>query len=174
VTFLTPESGAGQKLAMAEYRFITIWRVTAPVREVYQAIYHSSAWPSWWKGIETVVALEPGDELGVGGLQRYTWRSRLPYRLTFDMRITRVVPVVALEGVASGDLEGTGRWEFSEDGPVTTICYKWFVRTNKHWMNWLAPIARPLFNWNHEMVMRDGAVGLARMLNARLLTVAHR
>ena len=159
---------------MAEYRFVTIWRVSAPVREVYQAIYHSSRWPSWWKGIETVVALEPGDELGVGSLQRYTWKSRLPYRLTFDMRITRVEPLIALEGVASGELAGMGRWEFSEEGPVTTVCYKWFVRTNKRWMNWLAPIARPLFKWNHDMVMRDGALGLARMLNARLITVAHR
>jgi len=159
---------------MAEYRFVTIWRVSAPFRGVYQATYHSARWANRWKGIETVVALEPGDELGVGSLQRYTWKSRLPYRLTFDMRITRVEPLIALEGVASGELAGMGRWEFSEEGPVTTVCYKWFVRTNKRWMNWLAPIARPLFKWNHDMVMRDGALGLARMLNARLITVAHR
>ncbi len=159
---------------MAEYRFVTIWRVTAPVRDVYRAIYHSSRWPSWWKGVAAVVALEPGDELGIGSVQRYTWKSRLPYRLTFDMRITRVEPFIALEGVASGELEGVGRWEFSEEGAVTTVRYQWFVRTNKRWMNWLAPIAHPLFKWNHDMVMRDGALGLARMLDARLLTDAHR
>lgn len=159
---------------MAEYKLVTIWRVHAPLREVYGAIYHSWGWPSWWKCVAAVIALEPGDELGVGSLQRYTWKSRLPYRLTFDMRITRVEPLVALEGVASGELEGVGRWEFSEEGPVTTVCYKWFVRTNKRWMTWLSPIARPLFKWNHDMVMRDGALGLARMLNARLVTVAHR
>lgn len=159
---------------MAEYRLVTIWRIHAPLREVYRAIYHSSGWPRWWKGVEAVVELEPGDELGVGSLQRFTWRSRLPYRLTFEMRITRVEPLVVLEGVAAGDLAGTGRWEFSEEGPVTTVCYKWFVCTNKCWMNWLAPVARPLFKWNHDMVMHDGALGLARLLNVQLVTVALR
>jgi hypothetical protein len=36
-------------------------------------------------------------------------------------------------------------------------------------MNWLAPLARPLFRWNHDAVMRAGGRGLAQLLNARLL-----
>jgi hypothetical protein len=57
--------------------------------------------------------LERGDARGVGCLLRYTWKSLLPYRLTFDMRITRVKPLAAIEAVASGELEGTGRWLIS-------------------------------------------------------------
>jgi hypothetical protein len=30
------------------------------------------------------------------------------------------------------------------------------VETNKAWMRWLRPVARPLFAWNHD---RDHAVG---------------
>ena len=33
----------------------------------------------------------------------------------------------------------------------------------------LAPLARPLFAWNHDYVMRNGGRGLARLLDARLL-----
>ena len=34
-----------------------------------------------------------------------------------------------------------------------------------------APLLRPVFAWNHDIVMRQGGEGLARLLGARL--VAH-
>jgi hypothetical protein len=36
-------------------------------------------------------------------------------------------------------------------------------------MNLLAPIARPVFGWNHDYVMRNGGEGLARLLGVPLL-----
>ena len=39
-------------------------------------------------------------------------------------------------------------------------------------MNLLAPLARPIFAWNHDFVMRNGADGLSRLLGARLLTAS--
>jgi hypothetical protein len=36
-------------------------------------------------------------------------------------------------------------------------------------MNLLAPIAKPVFAWNHDVVMRQGGEGLARRLGARLI-----
>ena len=38
------------------------------------------------------------------------------------------------------------------------------VRTTKRWMNLAAPIARPLFKWNHDIVMQQGGKGLACLL----------
>jgi hypothetical protein len=38
-------------------------------------------------------------------------------------------------------------------------------------MNLIGPVARPAFAWNHDLVMRQGAHGIARELGARL--VAH-
>ena len=156
------------------YEFVTVWRIAAPIDEVCIAISHSQHWPKWWRGAEKVMELERGDAHGVGCLLRYTWKSLLPYRLTFDIRITRVKPLAAIEAVASGELEGTGRWLFTADGDVTTIRYEWQVRTTKRWMNLVAPIARPLFKWNHDMVMQQGGKGLARLLNARLISMARR
>jgi len=71
-------------------------------------------------------------------------------------------------------VEGIGRWHFSNDGVVTVVCYEWHVRTNRCWINIIAPLARPLFKWNHDQVMRQEAEGLARLLNARLISLAHR
>jgi hypothetical protein len=36
-------------------------------------------------------------------------------------------------------------------------------------MNALAPVARPFFEWNHDVLMAEGGRGLARHLGAELL-----
>lgn len=146
-----------------------MWRIGAPIEAVWEAIYHGERWPSWWPGVERVVTLEAGDENGRGSVKRYTWKSALPYRLTLDMRTVKVERPTTLEAVASGELEGTGRWTLSGDQTATTVRYEWRVRTTERWMNLLAPLARPLFEWNHHVVMRRGGRGLARLLAARLL-----
>ena len=52
---------------------------------------------------------------------RYTWRSRLPYALDFEMTTTRVEKPHLLEGEAKGELAGVGRWRlFEEDGAAVT------------------------------------------------------
>jgi hypothetical protein len=37
--------------------------------------------------------------------------------------------------------------------------YEWNVRTTERWMNVVAPLARPVFAWNHDCLMRNGAPG---------------
>ena len=149
---------------MADYSFVTIWRFRSPLEPVWETVRRSEEWPAWWRGVERVERVEEGGPEGVGALMRYTWRSRLPYRLAFEMRLTRVEPLSAIEGEAVGELTGAGRWSFAHDAGVTRVRYDWDVRTTKRWMNLLAPVARPLFKWNHDAVMDWGADGLARRL----------
>ena len=73
-----------------------------------------------------------------------------------------------LEDHAEGELIGGGRWRLFE-GQGTACVYEWNVHTARGWMNRLAPVARPLFAWNHDIVMRQGAQGLSQLLNAPLL-----
>ena len=70
---------------MAEYAFVTTWRVPAPIEAVFDVIADSVRWPEWWKGVRQVQELEAGDATGLGNLRRYTFRSRLPYNLVLDM-----------------------------------------------------------------------------------------
>lgn len=158
---------------MAKFQFVTVWRIEAPLPRVCDAVSRCRYWPDWWRGVESVEEFDPGDAEGIGSLRRFTWRGRLPYRLTFDVRVTRIVPLTMLEGHASGEVEGIGRWRFSSEGDVTMVCYEWRIRTRRLWMNLIAPLARPLFKWNHDQVMRQGAEGMARLLNARLVSLVH-
>ena len=154
---------------MARYRFLTTWVLEASREDAFQAIWDSERWPSWWPGVEAVVEVEPGDEEGVGSLGRYVWKSRLPYRLEFEMRTTKVERPRLMEGRSVGELTGTGRWRLFEENGTTAVLYEWDVETTRAWMNWLAPLARPVFAWNHDAVMRWGGEGLARLLGTRLL-----
>ena len=93
---------------MTQYRFLTVWDVEAPIERVFEALLHSERWPDWWRGVARVEQLQTGDASGLGDVRRYTFRSRLPYALTFDMCSTLVDPPWRLSGDASGDLRGVG------------------------------------------------------------------
>jgi len=157
---------------MAAFQFISVWRIAAPLPRVCEAVSQCAEWPRWWRGVEKVEVCDVGNAEGLGSLRRFTWRGRLPYRLTFDVRVTRIVPLTLLEGRASGELEGIGRWSFSGDDDVTVVRYEWQVRTNRRFLNLIAALARPLIRWNHDQAMQLGAEGMARLLNARLLSSA--
>lgn len=155
----------GGELA-GEYFFRTTWLVQAAREDVFELLWDAEGWPQWWRGVESVEKLEQGDSEGVGSLSRYRWRSRLPYNLEFLMRISRVERPYLLAGEARGELEGTGLWRLFQEGETCAVVYDWKVRTTRPWMNLLAPLARPLFRWNHDVVMAWGQEGLARRLAA--------
>jgi hypothetical protein len=153
----------------ARYRFLTTWVLEAARADVWAEIHAVETWPSWWRGVEVVEKVAPGDAHGIGTVYRHRWRSRLPYTVEFELRTTRVERPFALEGVARGELEGTGRWRFYEEAGTTAVTYEWDVRTTRPWMNALAPVGRPVFAWSHDVVMRWGGECLARRLGTRLL-----
>src|SRR5450755_4058793 len=114
-------------ISRAEFRLLTIWRIEAPLDAVYSAIYNSLRWPDWWPGAQQVEQFDAGDAIGIDSVRRYCWLGPLPYRLVVDIRATRIETHVAIEGTASGDLEGTGRWEFSSQGETSIVRHEWHV-----------------------------------------------
>jgi len=145
---------------VAHYEFLTAWLLDAPIERVWDELFDVAAWPSWWKGVTEARELEPGDPDGVGKVFTISWRSFLPYDLTFVTTVTRVEKPGLMEGRAEGELTGMGRWRLFHHGGVTAVTYEWNVRTTKAWMNALAPVARPVFAFNHDYVMRRGGEGL--------------
>jgi uncharacterized protein YndB with AHSA1/START domain len=154
---------------VAHYEFLTSWCIDEPIERVFAVLNDSAAFPEWWEGVTAVEVLEPGEADGVGELARYSWRSVLPYTLRFDSRVTRVEPPHVIEGHATGELEGVGVWRLFAAPDNTAVLYSWRVRTTKPWMNIWGPLARPAFRWNHDRVMHQGGVGLAKRLGASLL-----
>lgn len=152
----------------ARYAFLTTWILDAPRDDVWEAIQDVEAWPEWWRGVERVEKLRDGDGRGLGSVYAHRWRSVLPYTVSFEMETVAIDRPLLLEGRATGELEGHGRWRLHE-GAATAVTYEWAVRTTRPWMNAIAPVGRPVFAWSHNVVMRWGGESLARRLGTRLL-----
>lgn len=150
------------------YSFVTSWKFESAIEPLWDIIYDFERWPEWWKAVKKVEILDNG-VAAIGKKVRYSWKSDLPYTLRFCLTSTHIDKYHLIEGVANGDLDGFGLWKFTEKGGITTITCSWDVNTNKKWMNIMAPILKPIFRWNHAIVMRWGAKGLAKKLNIPLL-----
>ncbi|HMT08716.1 MAG TPA: SRPBCC family protein [Pyrinomonadaceae bacterium] len=151
---------------MSVYSFVTNWSFDAMLERVWAEIEDADAWPDWWKGVLNVELLKDGDADGIGSIRRTTWKSALPYELTFDSEVVRIEKHELIEVRAFGQLEGRGLWSFSTDNGRTDVRYDWTVVTNKGWMNLLAPIAKPIFRWNHDVIMRWGEQGMRKRLSS--------
>jgi uncharacterized protein YndB with AHSA1/START domain len=159
-------------VAVARYELLSTWLLQAPRGAVWEAIEDASAWPSWWRGVVSAERVGDGDADGVGRRYRVRWRSAVPYAIGFEFEVLETEAPGYMTGRAVGELEGTGTWRLFEEHGVTAVTYDWRVRTTRAWMNLVAPLARPVFEWNHCWVMARGGEGLAQRLGVPLLGVA--
>jgi uncharacterized protein YndB with AHSA1/START domain len=154
----------------ADFELITDWHIGADIYAVWQALNHPDYWPRWWPYVRAVEKLRSGDAEGVGSLYNIEWTSKLPYDITFEVETVEVVRNERIRALARGQLNGQGLWELSPDESSTRVRYTWRVNLVQPWMRRMRFIAAPVFRWNHNGVMRAGAVGLARHLHAKLLS----
>ncbi|RKT46233.1 SRPBCC family protein [Thiocapsa rosea] len=50
---------------MADYHLLAIWRIEAPLEQVYLVIQNTLCWPEWWPGVQKVEQVEAGDADGI-------------------------------------------------------------------------------------------------------------
>lgn len=156
---------------MARYHFVTEFSVTAGREQVWEALRDPTDWPSWWRWLKRVEPLAVGGPDGLGDRYRYSFGTALPYTLSFAMTVQAVDRPRILVGEATGELEGSGHWLLEDVAGGTDVTYVWLVETTKRWMNLLAPIGRPAFSWNHDVLMRDFAKGVAHITTSELRSV---
>jgi hypothetical protein len=151
---------------MAAQRFdlTTDWHLPVPLEAVWEVLIRTEDWPSWWRAVKKVTLIAPGSPDGVGAVREFTWGTALPYTITFRMTATRVEPMKVIEGEARGELDGLGRWTLGEEEGGTHVHYDWQVDVTKPWQVALSPILRPVFAWNHVVVMGWGEEGIRRRL----------
>ncbi len=148
------------------FALTSVWHIDAPRLRVWQALREAEQWPRWWPYVLGVDEQIVGDAQGVGAINRFLWKGRVPYRFHLTLRVTEVVEARLLRAVATGDLHGEGCWTLDDDGAGTRATYVWRVRLERAWMRRLATLLRPLFTWNHNAVMAAGERGLRAYLRA--------
>jgi Polyketide cyclase / dehydrase and lipid transport len=155
----------------ADYDFRTVWRVAGTPEEVADVLGDATTLPRWWPSVYlgVVPAPEPVDAARTGlprpvALHTKGW---LPYTLRWTLTVTEPVTNHGFALTAAGDLNGTGRWTFEQDGPETVITYRWRVRAAKPILRRLSWLLKPAFAANHRWAMARGEESLALELRRR-------
>jgi len=152
----------------SDYRFHTVWRVAGTVDEVMDVLADAESLPRWWPSVYlTVVPVNDAAADGTGGVVDLYTKGWLPYTLRWSLTVTEPVTDSGFALTAAGDLNGTGRWTFTPDGPEVVIGYDWQVSAAKPLLRRLSWLLRPAFSANHRWAMARGEESLRLELRRR-------
>lgn len=152
----------------SDYEFLTEWRVPGTIAEVREVLSDAEALPRWWPAVYLAIRpLAQGAPDGVSREVDLHTKGWLPYTLRWTLRITEPITDQGFALEARGDLNGTGRWTFAQEGPEVVITYDWRVSAAKPLLQRLSWLLRPAFAANHVWAMRRGEESLRLELRRR-------
>ncbi len=147
------------------FDFFDEWRVAARPDVVWTAVRDVGTWPQWWRSVRSVTLLDaPGAQV----VHAFRFRTRLPYDMAFVASVLHD-DGHGVEAWVTGRVDGRGSWRVEPVDGGTLVRFDWWVRPQLAWMKAVAPLARPVFSWNHRSLMAEGARGLAARLDTSLL-----
>ena len=146
---------------MAEpYHFVTDWRFRATLEKVWTVVLDIERYPGWWTNFRRV-KITRGDGKSIGSVIECEVRGSLPYSLNYALEVLEATQHRYILLRSTGDLVGSGRWEFSEADPGSVkAVYYWDVATTNPILNLVAPLAKSALARNHERVMANGFAAL--------------
>ncbi len=154
-------------MAAHEYHFITHWRVAGKVSNVYHILKSATDYPRWWGDCYlSVTEEEPVDAQGLNGSYKIVNRGKLPYTLTWYSSVHSFEEPHGFVITASGELQGTGRWVFEQQGEMVDILFYWDVSLGKSWLRSLSFLLKPILVSNHNWVMDRGEKRLQEKLQS--------
>lgn len=158
-------------MALHGYYFVTQWKVSGTVSQVYAILNDVSGYPRWWPSLAACFeCLAEGNADGVGAKGNITTKGFLPYIIRWTYEVVHATPPHEFSIRASGDLTGEGHWTLKQENLMVKITYEWNVQGDKALLRYLSPILRPLFTWNHNWVMARGKEGLVRELQRTIVS----
>jgi hypothetical protein len=153
---------------VSDYHFLTVWRVPGTVEEVMAILNDAHSLPRWWPSVYLdVVPVEEGASDGTGRSVELHTKGWLPYTLRWMLTITEPMSPTGFALSAAGDLNGTGRWTFAQDGPEVVIGYDWQVSAAKPLLRRMRWLLKPAFSANHRWAMARGEESLRLELRRR-------
>jgi hypothetical protein len=152
----------------SEYRFFTEWRVAGTIDEVKAVLSDGMSLTRWWPSVYlSIVQVQEASPAGVGAAFDLHTKGWLPYTLRWTLTITEPMTDEGFALSAAGDLNGTGRWTFRQDGPEVVITYDWRISAAKPLLRRLSLLLKPAFSANHHWAMRRGEESLGLELRRR-------
>jgi hypothetical protein len=168
---LRRQRAEGRPTMRSDYRFVTEWRVPGSIAEVKDVLGDGRALPRWWPAVYLhVTPRQEGRTDLVGSVTDLYTKGWLPYTLRWSLTITEPITDSGFALSAKGDLNGTGRWTFRQQGAIVLIRYDWRVHASKPLLRRLSWLLKPVFAANHRWAMKRGEESLRLELQRRRAT----
>lgn len=151
-----------------DYQFVTHWRVSGTVDEVFDILADSGALAEWWPSVYLAVReTAPGDARGIGRELDLHTKGWLPYTLKWTLRVIEIeAPQRILIG-AQGDFVGRGVWTLETDDDFVGVTFDWRIAAEKPLLKYCSFALKPIFARNHEWAMQRGLESLELELKRR-------
>ncbi|MGH2474896.1 MAG: SRPBCC family protein [Candidatus Limnocylindrales bacterium] len=156
----------------AQYHFLSEYRLRGDPEALWAALADVPGWTAWWSWLKKVELLHPatGPD-GLGASYRNTVRAPAGYGFVYTTEVTDVDHLRRIDLLSSGDIAGRGRFLIAPTASEEIdLRFAWLVSTPKPWMTAIAPVARPMFNWNHDRMMRAFGGGVAKAAGLELVS----
>lgn len=148
----------GMGRSPAFYAFRNEWNVRASTTTAFAVLNDIESYPRWWPEVRHVRRINDASaEVSI--------RSLVPYVL--DVTLEKDVADAEaglLRTSISGDLVGWSSWTITASAGGSRLSFEQEVEVTKRLVRVLSPVARPLFRFNHTLMMRRGEHGLDRYL----------
>lgn len=147
------------------YRFVSKWKIRAPLPAVRTALRRAEDWPKWWSSVAVSQPVEGRDN----PTYDTKWQAGA-YSLAFRAEVYKDTDT-EMAYTAQGDLVGEGKMTFHTDTAqpeYTIVVITWEVVPSKRWMRWLTPLLVNAFRSNHADMMAAGEQGLQRYLQMKI------
>lgn len=113
------------------YSFTTRWQVAARCEDVSDALEDTDRISRWWPSVyRECTILERGGEHGLGRHVAVTTKGFLPYLIRWEFTVVEEHYPYGSRIVATGDLEGEGRWTLRPIDGGCAVTYEWTIRAN--------------------------------------------
>ena len=135
-----------------EFAFDRSWDFGVRRAELWSRLADTSSFTSWWPWLRSFDPVP----LAEGSVTRCAIGPPLPYVLTIDLHVTRVVEEESVVVDVSGDLRGPARLEVAdrEDGSRARLV--WVLEVRRPMLRAAATVGRPLLQWGHDWVVNNG------------------
>src|SRR4051812_44995209 len=135
-----------------EYVFRDRWVLAGSPAKVYAALSDFNLYPLW--GYPGYLYGRRDGELAVGCKGKLTVQGGLPYKINFDVELSKLLPDREIEVIVGGDVTGIKKWLINPmPGGGTELISDWRCNVNWAFLKVMTPLIKPVFRWNHAQCL---------------------
>jgi hypothetical protein len=128
------------------------WTFAVPRADLWSRLSDTSSFSTWWPWLRAFDPVPIED----GAATRCAIGPPLPYVLTVDLAVVRVVESESVDVDVDGDLHGSARLELGDCDDGSTARLHWTLEVQRPMLRAAATVGRPILQWGHDWVVNNG------------------